>query len=79
MTNTNRPHHPKSGVSRSARVNTHAKSYKPRMLGNHYAYDATQMAEQEGLYPDAHVFFNYLVVYNEPQLTAVIMNQLSLK
>ena len=49
------------------------------MSGNFYTYADAQVAEQEVLYPDAHVFFNYLVVYNEPQLTAVIMNQLSLK
>ena len=49
------------------------------MLGNHYAYDATQMAEQEGLYPDAHVFFNGGSVQNEPDVAKVIKTRLSLK
>ena len=37
------------------------------------------MAEQEVLHPDYHVFFNRGAVQNEPDMTAVIMNQLSIE
>ena len=37
------------------------------------------MAEQEVLYPDAHVFFNRGSVQNEPDVTKVIITQISLK
>ena len=49
------------------------------MPGNYYAYAAAKMAEQEVLHPDSHVFFNCGETQNEPDMTAVIMNQLSLK
>ena len=37
------------------------------------------MAEQEVLHPYAHVFFNHGAVQNELEVTAFIMDQLSLK
>ena len=49
------------------------------MSGNRYAYASAQMAEQEALHPDVHVFFNHGAVQNEPDMNAVIMTQLSLK
>ena len=49
------------------------------MTGNRYAYAAAKMAEQEVLLPDDHVFFSHIAVHNEPDLTSVIMTQLSLK
>ena len=49
------------------------------MAGNRYAYAAAQMAEQEFLHPDSHVFFNHGSVQNEPGVIAVIMNKISLK
>ena len=49
------------------------------MPGNRYAYAAAQMVEQEFLHPYCHVFFNHVSVHNEPDLTAIIMNQISLK
>ena len=35
-------------------------------LWNRYAYASAQMAEQEALHPDVHVFFNHGAVQNEP-------------
>ena len=37
------------------------------------------MAEQEFLHTYSHVFFNHVAVQNEPDVTAVIMTQISLK
>ena len=49
------------------------------MAGNHHVYATVKTAEQELLHPDAHVLFNHGSVQNEPDVTAVIMTQLSLK
>ena len=63
----------------SAIVRTQTKYYNPIMTGNHYAYADAKMEEQEVLHTDAHVFFNHISVHNEPNVTAVIMDQLSPK
>ena len=55
------------------------KFYTPSISGNQYVYTAAQMVEYEVLHPDAHVFFNSGAFQNEPDVTAVIMTQLSLK
>ena len=49
------------------------------MSGNRYTYAAAKMAKQEVLHPDYCVFFNHGSVHNEPDVTSVIVNQLSLK
>ena len=76
---TNGPDQLSSVVRRYTRVRTQTKYYTPSMKGNRYAYAAANMAEQEVLHPDDHVFFSHIEVHNEPYLTAVIMTQLSLK
>ena len=48
------------------------------MTGDRYTYVAAKMAEQEVLHPYAHVLFNHGSVHNEPDVTSVIMDQLSL-
>ena len=55
------------------------KSYTPSMSGNRYAYAAAVMAKQEVLHPYSHVFFKHGAVQNKPDVTAFIMDQLSLK
>ena len=37
------------------------------------------MTEQEVLHPDTHVLFKHGAVHNEPEMTVVIITQLSLK
>ena len=49
------------------------------MSGNRYAYAAAVMAKQEVLHPYSHVFFKHGAVQNKPDVTAFIMDQLSLK
>ena len=49
------------------------------MSGKGYAYATEKMVEQEVLHPDVHVFFNCGEVQNEPDVTAVITTQISLK
>ena len=49
------------------------------MSGSRYAYTAAKMMEQEFLHPDSHVFFKRGSVQNEPDMTVVIMTQISLK
>ena len=81
MTNkeTNITHQPNVLVRRSSRVITHTKSYTPITVGNRYASATAQMADQEVLHPDAHLLFNHGEVQNEPDVTVIIMYQLSLK
>ena len=75
----NIPNHTNPGVRRYTRLITQTKSYTPSMPGNRYVYDDAQMAEQDVLYPYSHVFFNHGEVQNEPDVTTVIMTQISLK
>ena len=79
MTETNLPHQSISVVRRSSRVITQTKAYSPIMAGNYYAYATAQMAEQEVLYPYDNFFFRYVSLYNELDMTAVIMTRISLK
>jgi hypothetical protein len=69
------------GVRRSTRVRFPVNTgYTPSMSGSSkYAYAVTQMASQEALHPDAHMFFNHCVSQEPPDVVAMIMTQLSLK
>jgi len=51
----------------------------PSLGGNKYAYAAAQIAKNEALHPDAHMFLQHDFYQVEPDVITSIMTQLSLK
>jgi hypothetical protein len=64
---------------RSTRIRTQPKAYEPSMSGSRYSYAVTQLAEENVLHPDAHMFLQDDFYQSEPDVVAAIMTQLSLK
>ena len=64
---------------RSTRIRTQPKAYVPSMSGSRYAYAVTQLAEDNVMHPDAHMFLQDDFYQSEPDVVAAIMTQLSLK
>ena len=64
---------------RSTRIRTQPTAYVPSMSGSRYAYAVTQLAEENVMHPDAHMFLQDDFYQSEPDVVAAIMTQLSLK